>query len=52
MIRIVVFFVFAEEIYFPEAGENWKRRKPEDAGLDAAKLKEAKTPGRKVFLSV
>ena len=43
---VVLFLLYAafastEEIYFPEAGENWKRRKPEDAGFDPAKLKEA-----------
>lgn len=44
---LIVLFLFyavcgsAEEIYFPEAGENWRRRKPEEAGFDAGKLKEA-----------
>ena len=33
--------VLADEVYFPEAGEDWKRREPEEAGFDSGRLKEA-----------
>src|SRR5687767_14533768 len=33
--------VLAQEHYFPGSGEDWKRVKPEEAGFDAGKLKEA-----------
>jgi len=32
---------FAQTTYFPAAGDNWERRRPEQAKMDAAKLKEA-----------
>ncbi len=32
---------FSQSVYFPPSGENWERRTPEQAKMDAAKLKEA-----------
>ena len=32
---------FAQEIYYPEQGEQWERRKPMDVGMDADSLNEA-----------
>jgi CubicO group peptidase (beta-lactamase class C family) len=41
---VLLFFAvvaLADEVYFPESGADWKRRKPEEAGFDPGKLKEA-----------
>ncbi len=33
--------LFAQANYFPDAGDNWQRRTPEQSKMDAARLKEA-----------
>jgi hypothetical protein len=32
---------FTQDVYYPEQGENWERRKPEDVGIDPDSLNEA-----------
>ena len=32
---------FTQDVYYPERGEDWERRKPSDVGIDPDSLNEA-----------
>ena len=32
---------FAQDVHYPERGDDWERRKPEDVGIDTDSLNEA-----------